>query len=76
VTECVKHDLVEPYKVLLEEDGEFVAQFKMLVLVMPNGNLRGTTDAGFNPEEIHSDKKVMNHFCTQRTDHIVKLLST
>lgn len=58
VTECVKHDLVEPYKVMLEEDGEFVAQFKLLVLIMPNGNLRGTTDSGFNPELIHTDKKV------------------
>lgn len=39
-------------------DGEFVAQFKLLVLIMPNGNLRGTTDSGFNPELIHTDKKV------------------
>mmetsp|Transcript_2946 Transcript_2946/g.8908 ORF Transcript_2946/g.8908 Transcript_2946/m.8908 type:complete len:382 (-) Transcript_2946:1952-3097(-) len=57
VTECVKHDLVQPFKILLDnEDGAIVAQFKILVLVTPNGNLRGTTDADFNTAQVKSDK--------------------
>jgi curved DNA binding protein len=58
VTECVKHDLVQPYKILLEEDGEFVAQVKILVLIMPNGNLRGTTDADFDVSAIKTEHKL------------------
>eukprot|EP00041_Stephanoeca_diplocostata_P019563 m.424062 g.424062 ORF g.424062 m.424062 type:complete len:394 (-) comp21337_c0_seq1:1225-2406(-) len=57
-TECVKHDVIVPYKVLWEKDSEIVAQFKILVLVMPNGNLRGTTDSQFDVSTIKSECKV------------------
>jgi len=40
ITECLKHDLVNPYPVLYEKQGEFVAQFKFTVLVLPSGTLR------------------------------------
>lgn len=33
--ECVNHKLIEPFPVLHEKDGEFVAQFKFTVLLMP-----------------------------------------
>lgn len=42
VIECVKHDLVEPYPVYYEKEGEFIAEFKYTVLVMPNGVLKIT----------------------------------
>jgi len=42
VIECAKHDLVEPFTVLYEREGEFVAQFKFVVLLMPNGPLKIT----------------------------------
>lgn len=42
VIECAKHDLVEPFTVLWEREGEFVAQFKFVVLLMPNGPLKIT----------------------------------
>lgn len=42
VIECAKHDLVEPYPVYYEKEGEFVAEFKYTVLVMPNGVLKIT----------------------------------
>ena len=42
VQECVKHDVVDAFKILWENDGEFVAQFKLLVLVLPKGNLRAS----------------------------------
>jgi curved DNA binding protein len=40
ITECLKHDLVHPYPVLYEKQGEFVAQFKFTVLVVPSGTFR------------------------------------
>ncbi|KAL4228794.1 Proliferation-associated protein 2G4 [Mactra antiquata] len=42
VVECVKHDLVQPFNVLFEKQGEFVAQFKFTVILMPNGPLKIT----------------------------------
>lgn len=42
VIECAKHDLVEPYPVYHEKDGEFVAEFKFTLLLMPNGQMRIT----------------------------------
>ena len=42
VIECAKHDLVEPYPVYYEKEGEFVAEFKYTVLIMPNGTLKIT----------------------------------
>ena len=42
VVECVKHDLMEPYPVYFEKEGEFVAEFKYTVLLMPNGTMKIT----------------------------------
>lgn len=42
VIECAKHDLMEPYPVYYEKDGEFVAEFKYTVLLMPNGTMKIT----------------------------------
>jgi hypothetical protein len=40
IVELVNHDMVSSYPVLYEKDGEFVAQFKFTVLVLPNSTLR------------------------------------
>jgi len=45
ITECLKHDLVHPYPVLFEKPGEFIAQFKFTVLVLPSGSQRLTSHA-------------------------------
>jgi curved DNA binding protein len=42
VIECAKHDLVEPYPIYQEKDGEFVAEFKFTLLLMPNGQMKIT----------------------------------
>jgi len=42
VIECAKHDLVEPYPVYQEKDGEFVAEFKFTILLMPSGQMKIT----------------------------------
>ncbi|XP_062519204.1 proliferation-associated protein 2G4-like [Corticium candelabrum] len=53
VVECSKHGLMEPFNVLYEKDGEFVAQFKFTVLLMPNGPMR-ITQGPFNSNEVLS----------------------
>jgi len=40
IVEIVKHELLDSYPVLWEKEGEFVAQFKYTVLVLPNATLR------------------------------------
>eukprot|EP00742_Colponemidia_sp_Colp-10_P000157 GILJ01000176.1.p1 GENE.GILJ01000176.1~~GILJ01000176.1.p1 ORF type:complete len:403 (-),score=103.08 GILJ01000176.1:80-1177(-) len=42
VVECLKHDLLHPYPVLYENNGEFVAQFKFTVLLLPGGTTKIT----------------------------------
>merc|ERR1711962_570699 len=54
VGECTNHELLTPYPVLYEKDGEFVAQFKFTVLLMPNGPLR-ITNGTWDPECIQSE---------------------
>lgn len=53
VVECLNHNLVESFSVLYEKDGEFVAQFKFTVLLMPNGPLR-ITGGPFDQEVVNS----------------------
>ncbi|XP_074270713.1 ERBB-3 BINDING PROTEIN 1-like [Silene latifolia] len=43
LVECVTHDLLQPYPVLHEKNGEFVAHIKFTVLLMPNGSDRITS---------------------------------
>jgi len=40
IVECVRHDLMHPYPTLFDKPGEFVAQFKFTVLVLPSATLR------------------------------------
>jgi len=57
VAECTNHELLTPYPVLYEKDGEFVAQFKFTVLLMPNGPLR-ITQGAWNPEFLQSEYSI------------------
>lgn len=54
VIECAKHELLQPFTVLQEKEGEFVAQFKFTVLLMPNGPLR-ITNSLIEPELYKSE---------------------
>jgi len=42
ISEAKRHELVEEYPVLKEKDGEFVAQFKFTVLLLPGGTKKIT----------------------------------
>lgn len=57
VNECTNHELIIPYPVLYEKDGEYVAQFKFTVLLMPNGPLR-ITHGTWDPEFIQSEYSI------------------
>ncbi|CAI7749438.1 unnamed protein product [Closterium sp. NIES-54] len=43
LVECVNHDLLQPYPVLHEKQGDIVAHIKFTVLLMPNGSDRITS---------------------------------
>ncbi|KAH7656773.1 Peptidase M24 methionine aminopeptidase protein [Dioscorea alata] len=43
LVECVNHDLLQPFPVLYEKPGDFVAHIKFTVLLMPNGSDRITS---------------------------------
>ncbi|XP_060079888.1 proliferation-associated protein 2G4-like isoform X2 [Ylistrum balloti] len=57
VVECVKHELMQPFAVLYERDGEFVAQFKYTMVLMPNGPLK-LTGMPFDSDLYLTDKTV------------------
>jgi len=48
MTELMKHEMVHPYPVLFEKEGELVAHVKYTVLLMPNGTVK-TTGVGSPP---------------------------
>ncbi|XP_062166541.1 ERBB-3 BINDING PROTEIN 1-like [Alnus glutinosa] len=43
LVECVNHELLQPYPVLHEKPGDYVAHTKFTVLLMPNGSDRVTS---------------------------------
>eukprot|EP00052_Salpingoeca_macrocollata_P000558 m.20929 g.20929 ORF g.20929 m.20929 type:complete len:404 (-) comp10635_c0_seq2:118-1329(-) len=59
VTECVSHGVLKPFDIHWETEGSSVAQFKMLVLVMPNGTTRATW-ADFDPTCYKSEHSLQN----------------
>ncbi|KAI5095971.1 proliferation-associated 2G4-like [Silurus meridionalis] len=59
VVECAKHELLQPFTVLHEKEGEYVAQFKFTVMLMANGPLR-ITSASFEPELYKSEHEVQD----------------
>lgn len=53
LVECVNHELLQPYPVLHEKPGDYVAHVKFTVLLMPNGSDKVT---GHPLQEINSSK--------------------
>lgn len=54
VSEMLSHGMVDPYPVLYERDGEFIAQFKSTVFVLPKQTLPAFTPA--LPEYVKSER--------------------
>uniref|UniRef100_A0A251T580 ERBB-3 BINDING PROTEIN 1 n=1 Tax=Helianthus annuus TaxID=4232 RepID=A0A251T580_HELAN len=58
LVECVNHELLQPYPVLHEKPGDFVAHIKFTVLLMPNGSDRITSHG---LQELQPTKTVDDH---------------
>jgi curved DNA binding protein len=56
ITELVNHNLVSSYPVLFERSGEYIAQFKFTVLVLPTTTKR--LNEGFDLPWVTSDNKI------------------
>jgi curved DNA binding protein len=60
VKECLNHDLITPYPVLVEKAGEYVAQFKCTIVVQPTSTAVLAGNIPFAGEKWESEKKVNN----------------
>jgi len=58
VKECFEHDLMMPYPVLTEKPGDFVAQFKATVAVLPRSTVVLCGGAAVDTSKFKSNKEV------------------
>lgn len=66
LVECLNHGLLHPYPVLHEKTGEFIAQMKGTVLLMPNGSDKVTS----SPQQpVETEKKLAD-------EELLQLLQT
>jgi len=56
---CLEHDLIQPYPVLHEKKGDFVAQFKYTALLLPTGT-KFLEPPTLNLTLLKTDKTVVN----------------
>lgn len=64
IAEAKEHDMVHPYPVLHEKEGEFVCQVKFTALVTAQGTTRITGPVGgleLNPNVVQVDKKFKDY---------------
>jgi len=59
VVECVNHKLIEPFQVLYEKPGEYIAHFKFTVLLMPNGPHK-ITGLQFETDQYQSQHSIVD----------------
>uniref|UniRef100_A0A1I8E9P5 Uncharacterized protein n=1 Tax=Wuchereria bancrofti TaxID=6293 RepID=A0A1I8E9P5_WUCBA len=71
VVECERHNLMRPYQVFYERDGEYVAQFKSTVLIMPNGLLK-ITGFPIDMNTLESDIKIEDQLITSLLNSSLK----
>lgn len=68
IVECVNHDLVQPYPVMWEKDGDFVAHLKFTALITANGVIKVTGPQAnptlFNSEFALSDPELKKTMVT------------
>lgn len=67
IVECERHNLMKPFPVLYEKEGEFVAQMKTTVIIMPNGILKITgLPSTFEPTLLYrSEHKIQDEKISQ-----------
>lgn len=57
--ECVPHGVMDPYEVMYEKDGEYVAQFKFTLIIMPSGCFK-ITGLPIDLDLYHSEYSIQN----------------
>lgn len=60
IVELLNHELVIPYPVLIESEGEFIAHIKFTCLILPHGTVRITGDKLIDRANIQSEHTVQN----------------
>merc|ERR1712060_849499 len=70
VSEAKRHELLEEYPVLKEKDGQFVAQFKFTILLLPGGTKKIT---GL---PLGALEKQLVSSCSVQNEEMKKLLAT
>merc|ERR1712151_1176172 len=68
VSEARRHELIEEYHVLKEKPGEFVAQFKFTVLLLPGGTKK-VTGLDFKKDQFNTS-------CEIKDDGVKQLLAS
>jgi curved DNA binding protein len=58
VKECLDHDLLTAYPVLVEKPGEFVAQFKATIAVLPRSTVVLAGELPLATDRFETDKKI------------------
>ena len=58
VKECLAHDLLTPYPVLVEKAGEYVAQFKCTIAVLPKSTVILAGDLPFDNAKFETIKSL------------------
>lgn len=67
VSEAKRHELLDEYPVLREKEGEFVAQFKFTLLLLPGGTKKITG--------LALDDKLVASSCTVQDEDLKKILA-
>lgn len=57
VSDCMKHQLLDPYPVLVEKAGELVAHFKITVLLLQGGTI-AITGLPIETEKFKTENKI------------------
>merc|ERR1712129_49969 len=76
ITECVRTRIVQPYPILSEKHGEFVAQFKFTVIISPNATIQ-ITGLPLDMSSVHPTKQKqiadeeLNNLLGQKFDGIL-----
>ena len=56
----MNHDLITPYPVLVEKPGEFVAQFKATVAILPRSTTVLAGEIGFKEDRYQTENSIKN----------------
>lgn len=60
VKECISHDLLTPYPVLVEKAGELVAQFKVTIAVLPKSTVILAGDVAVDHSKFETTNSIQN----------------